>query len=274
MLASLHPSKAMRVAIVVPTLNEESTIARTLPAAQAALAALVSREPLAAGSELVVADGGSRDHTVAVARALGARVVACPAGRGGQLNRGAAATTAEILLFLHADTTLPEGALAAIRAVIGGNRDGNRGGYRGGIRGGGRGGDPRGGDAAQPAIGGAFLVRFDQGGPLLRLGAWLINQRTRATRLPLGDQAHFVTRTAFEQLGGYRDWPILEDLDFAWRLRRHGRTVILRQRVTTGARRFVELGVARTVATNWLIWLLFVAGVSPRRLARFYSQVR
>lgn len=266
MLASLHPSKAMRVAIVVPTLNEESTIARTLPAAQAALAALVSREPLAAGSELVVADGGSRDSTVAVARALGARVVAGPAGRGGQLNRGAAATTAEILLFLHADTTLPEGGLAAIRAMIDVNRDGNRGGNRG------DGGGTKAED--QPAIGGAFLVRFDQGGPLLRLGAWLINQRTRATRLPLGDQAHFVTRAAFEQLGGYRDWPILEDLDFAWRLRRHGRTVILRQRVTTGARRFVELGVTRTVATNWLIWLLFVAGVSPRRLARFYSQVR
>ena len=258
MLASLPLSKAMRVAIVVPTLNEESTIARTLPAAQAALAALVAHEPLAAGSELVVADGGSRDRTVAVARALGARVVVGPAGRGGQLDRGAAATTAEILLFLHADTTLPEGALAAIRAAIAGDARGKRGG----------------GPAARPAIGGAFLVRFDHGGPLLRLGAWLINQRTRATRLPLGDQAHFVTRAAFEQLGGYRDWPILEDLDFAWRLRRHGRTVILRQRVTTGARRFVELGVARTVATNWLIWLLFVAGVSPRRLARFYSQVR
>jgi rSAM/selenodomain-associated transferase 2 len=250
MLASLHPAKAMRVAIVVPTLNEESTIARTLPAAQAALAALAAREPRAAGSELVVADGGSRDRTVAVASALGARVVACPAGRGGQLNRGAAATTAQILLFLHADTTLPEGALAAIRMALGGA------------------------DGSRPAIGGAFLVRFDESRPLLRLGAWLINQRTRATRLPLGDQAHFVTRAAFEQLGGYRDWPILEDLDFAWRLRRHGRTVILRQRVTTGARRFVELGVARTVATNWLIWLLFVAGVSPRRLARFYSQVR
>ena len=123
-------------------------------------------------------------------------------------------------------------------------------------------------------MGGAFRVRFDVDRPLLRLGAKLINLRTRLTGLPLGDQAHFVTRAAFEQLGGYRDWPILEDLDFAWRLRRHGRTVILRQRVITGARRFVELGVARTVATNWLIWLLFVAGVSPRRLARFYSQVR
>ncbi|HEV3455877.1 MAG TPA: TIGR04283 family arsenosugar biosynthesis glycosyltransferase [Thermoanaerobaculia bacterium] len=229
----------MRVAIVVPTLNEEATIANTLPAALAALG------PPAAGGELVVSDGGSADRTVEIARTLGVRVVTGPAGRGGQLNRGAAATSAEILLFLHADTTLPAGALAAIRDAISG-----------------------------AAIGGAFLMRFDDGRPLLRLGAWLINLRTRATRLPLGDQAHFVTRAAFSQLGGYRDWPILEDLDFAWRLRRHGSTAILQQRVTTGARRFIELGVARTVATNWLIWLLFVAGVPPRRLARLYNQAR
>src|ERR1700687_2943908 len=255
----------MRVAIVVPTLHEESTISRTLPAAQAALAALAAQQPLTAGSELVVSDGGSRDRTVAVARALGARVVEGPAGRGGQLNRGAAATTAEILLFLHADTTLPAGALQAIRAAIGGDDAGDVGAATTA---------PTAATAGHAVSGGAFLVRFDEGGPLLRLGAWLINQRTRATRLPLGDQAHFVTRAAFAELGGYRDWPILEDLDFAWRLRRHGRTVILRQRVTTGARRFVELGVARTVATHWLIWLLFVAGVSPRRLARFYGPVR
>jgi rSAM/selenodomain-associated transferase 2 len=248
----------MRVAIVVPTLNEEASISSTLPAALAALG------PLAAGHELVVSDGGSEDRTVEAARALGAIVVTGPAGRGGQLNRGAAATTAEILLFLHADTTLPEGALAAIREAIGDNGARPTGAL------------PPATPATRevPAIGGAFLMRFDDDRPLLRLGAWLINLRTRLTRLPLGDQAHFVTRAAFSQLGGYRDWPILEDLDFAWRLRRHGRTVILKQRVTTGARRFIELGVTRTVATNWLIWLLFVAGVSPRRLARLYSQVR
>jgi rSAM/selenodomain-associated transferase 2 len=241
MVASRHIPEAMRVAIVVPTLNEEATLARTLPAA------------LAAADELVVSDGGSADRTVEVARGLGARVLTGSAGRGGQLNRGAAATSSEILLFLHADTALPAGALAAVREAIAGRPDGGRTGA---------------------AAGGAFLVRFDADRPLLRLGAWLINQRTRLTRLPLGDQAQFVTRAAFEQLGGFRDWPILEDLDFAWRLRRHGRTVIVRQRVTTGARRFVELGVARTVAINWLIWLLFVLGVSPRRLARLYSQIR
>jgi rSAM/selenodomain-associated transferase 2 len=241
MVASRHPYEAMRVAIVVPTLNEEATLSRTLPAA------------LAVADELVVSDGGSADRTVEVARALGARVVLGPAGRGGQLNRGAAATASEILLFLHADTTLPAAALPAIRGAIAGQS--------------------RGGRAGAPA-GGAFLVRFDTDRPLLRLGAWLINQRTRLTRLPLGDQAQFVTRAAFDQLGGFRDWPILEDLDFAWRLRRLGRTVILERRVTTGARRFVELGVARTVAINWLIWLLFVLGVSPRRLARLYDQIR
>jgi rSAM/selenodomain-associated transferase 2 len=223
----------MRLAIVVPTLNEEATLRRTLPAA------------LAAADELVVSDGGSDDRTIEVAREFGVRVVAGPAGRGGQLNRGAAATSAEILLFLHADTTLPAGGPGAVREAIAGG-----------------------------ALGGAFLVRFDTDRAPLRLGAWLINQRTRASRLPLGDQAHFVTRDAFERLGGYRDWPILEDLDFAWRLRRLGRTAILGLRVTTGARRFVELGVIRTVATNWLIWLLFVLGVSPRRLARLYGQIR
>src|SRR5260370_21722538 len=164
----------MRVAIVVPTLNEESTIAGTLPGAVAALGALEAlapREPRAAGSELVVADGGSRDRTVEVARALGVRVVAGPPGRGGQLNRGAAATTAEILIFLHADTTLPEGALGAIRAAIGG--------------------DAGGAGGARPVLGGAFLVRFDQGGPLLRPGAWPIHQRPPPPRPPPGDHGPF-----------------------------------------------------------------------------------
>jgi rSAM/selenodomain-associated transferase 2 len=250
MLASRRKSKAMRVAVVVPALNEEAALRLTLPAA------------LAVADELVVSDGGSDDDTVELARRLGARVVTGPAGRGGQLNRGAAATSAEILLFLHADTTLPSGAIEAVRQAIAG-----RGAARGHAA-----GDA--GGAGGPTLGGAFLVRFDTDKPLLRFGAWLINQRTRLTRLPLGDQAHFVTRDAFEQLGGYEDWPILEDLDFAWRLRRRGRLAILALHVTTGARRFLELGVLRTVATNWLIWLLFLLGVSPRRLARLYRQIR
>lgn len=222
-----------RLAIVVPSLNEEGALRRNLPAA------------LAAADEVVVSDGGSTDGSLEVARELGARVVCGPSGRGGQLNRGAAAAEADILLFLHADTTLPPGAAEAVREAVGNG-----------------------------AAGGAFLVRFDVDRPLQRLGARLINLRTRLVRLPLGDQAQFATRRELERLGGYRDWPILEDLDFALRLRRTGRMAVLDGPVTTAARRFLEQGTVRTVATNWLIWILFLLGVSPHRLARLYRHIR
>ncbi len=228
----------MRLAIVVPTLNEEDAVRRHLPAA------------LAAADEVIVSDGGSRDGTVAAARELGARVVEGPPGRGGQLTRGAVAAitgemAADILLFLHADTTLPPGGAEAVRAAVAGG-----------------------------APGGAFFVRFDVDRPMQRLGSWLINRRTRWLRVPLGDQAQFATRQTFEGLGGFRDWPILEDLDFVLRLRRLPGFALIEQPVTTGARRFVEQGAARTVAINWLIWLLFFCGVSPYRLARLYRQIR
>jgi rSAM/selenodomain-associated transferase 2 len=223
----------MRLAIVIPTLNEEAALRQLLPAA------------LTAADEVVVSDGGSVDDTVEVARTLGARVVTGPPGRGGQLTRGAEATDAPLLLFLHADTRLPPNGIERVRAAI-----------------------------ADGAVGGGFLMRFDAGGARLRLGERLINARTRLIRCPLGDQAHFVTREAFRALGGYRDWPILEDLDFALRLRRHGRTALIDSPVTTAARRFVRQGVVRTVATNWLIWILYFCGVSPHRLARLYRQIR
>ncbi len=223
----------MRLAIVVPTLNEEASLRRHLPAS------------LAAADQVVVSDGGSTDGTLAVARELGALVVTGPPGRGGQLTRGAEATDAPLLLFLHADTRLPPDGVRRIREAVTGG-----------------------------AMGGGFLVRFDAGRPMLRLGERLINLRTRWTGLPLGDQAQFVTREAFRRLGGYRDWPILEDLDFAMRLRRLGRTVLIPSPVTTAARRFLEQGIVRTVATNWLIWLLFFCGVSPHRLARLYKHIR
>ena len=223
----------MRLAIVVPTLNEEDTLRRYLPAA------------LAVADELIVSDGGSDDGTVAVARELGARVVTGPPGRGGQLNRGAAAATADVLLFLHADTTLPEKGVERLREAV-----------------------------ASGAPGGAFFLRFDVDRPMQRLGARLINWRTRRLRVPLGDQAQVATRETFENLGGFRDWPILEDLDFALRLRRLAGFTLIQEPVTTGARRFVEQGAVRTVATNWLIWILFLCGVSPHRLARLYRQIR
>ncbi len=222
-----------RLAIVIPTLDEESTLAVALAGARRL------------GGEVVVSDGGSRDRTLEIARAVGVTIVSGPPGRGGQLNRGAAATTAGILLFLHADTALPDDASAAMRAALAGG-----------------------------APGGGFRIAFDSPRRRMRFAAMLINARTRLTRAPLGDQGLFASRAAFDALGGFKPWPILEDLDFAWRLRRLGRPAVLPGPATTGARRFLQRGVARTVATNWLIWGLFFCGVSPERLARLYRHVR
>ena len=227
------PSPPPRLAIVVPTLDEASAVERNLPLA------------LAAADEVVVSDGGSRDATVEIARRLGARVVTGPPGRGGQLNRGARAARADVLLFLHADTTLPDGAAAAVRRAVAGG-----------------------------AVGGGFQVRFPERRAALRLGERLINLRTRLFEVPLGDQAQFVTRETFEAMGGFADWPILEDLDFIRRLARRGRLAIMREPVTTSGRRFLARGPVRTVATNWLIFALYFLGVPPVRLGRLYRHIR
>ncbi len=234
MLTSRGASMPMRLAIVVPTLNEER-----------ALRAYLARAG-AEADQLIVSDGGSTDATLDIARGLGATIVSGSPGRGVQLNRGAAAAPdADILLFLHADTVLPPGSGDAVRQAI-----------------------------EQGASGGAFFVRFDAERRLFRLGNRIVNLRTRLTKRPLGDQAQFVRRDVFEQLGGYRDWPILEDLDFAGRLNRAHGLALLEGPAVTAARRFVEGGITKTIATNWLIWLLFAFGVSPERLARLYRHIR
>ncbi len=222
-----------RVSIVIPALDEERAIGVALAAA------------LAQADDVVVADGGSQDRTVEIAVQAGARVVSGPRGRGLQLNRGAAEATGDILLFLHADTTLPTGGVALVRQAI-----------------------------AVGAVGGAFEIRFDGRGWVYRLGERIASLRSRWSRLALGDQAQFVRRGTFEQLGGFRDWPLLEDLDFMLRLRASGPIAILKPPVVTSARRFAARGPLRTVLGNWWIWTRFVHGVPAERLASDYRDVR
>lgn len=218
---------------MVPALNEEAAIAESLP------------RLVAEAEQVIVSDGGSTDRTVEVASRLGASVVEGPPGRGHQLNRGARAADADLLLFVHADSKLPAGALDRVREAV---RDG--------------------------AVGGGFYVVWPSARAILRLGGRLTNLRTRLTRCPLGDQAQFCRRDAFERLGGFRDWPILEDLDFGRRLKRCGRVALLEPPVEVSVRRYQTRGVARTIVTNWVIWLLYFVGVSPARLARLYRDVR
>jgi rSAM/selenodomain-associated transferase 2 len=215
--------------VVIPALNEEPRIGAAIDAAFAAGAA-----------EVIVADGGSLDGTVAVAKAHGARLVEGETVRARQLNRGAEAAVHEVVLFLHADTLLPAGAAdAAARAI------------------------QQGFDL------GGFHLRFLEECVRLRWASMMINLRTRLTRRPWGDQAQFVRRESFLRGGGYPDWPIMEDYELARRVRHR---TVLPLTVRTSGRRFLQKGLLRTSALNWLVIVAYHLGVSPETLARWYRR--
>ena len=188
-------------------------------------------------------DGGSTDATAAVAaRYPEISLLASPRGRARQMNAGARAARGDVLLFLHADTILPDGALAAVEAA-----------------------------ASDPGVvAGRFDVRLDNPRPVFRIIAWFMNQRSRWSGISTGDQAIFVCREPFDALGGYPDMPLMEDVDLCRRLKRRGRMVALRLSVTTSARKWEREGAVRTILLMWALRLLYVAGVSPARLHRWY----
>ena len=173
----------------------------------------------AGAAEVIVVDGGSGDRTARFATAAGARMLLAEPMRSRQLNHGARAASHENLIFLHADSRLPAGAASAVEAAL-----------------------------AKYAFGG-FRIRFVEPNRKLRFAEKMINLRTAITREPWGDQAQFVTRSAFT---GFREIPIMEDYELARRMRRSSR--ILPLYVTTSGRRFLERGLLRTAATNW--WLI------------------
>jgi rSAM/selenodomain-associated transferase 2 len=223
------------ISVIVPALDEESVLAETLSAARQG-----------GITEIVVADGGSRDRTVAVARTLADRVLEAPRGRARQMNAGAAAAHGDVLLFLHADTRLPPDCAAVIAHALA--------------------------DAA--VVGGHFDVRLDATGIAYRVIERLIIWRSRLTRVATGDQAIFVRRTVFERLGGYPDLPLMEDIALNRMLKQAGRVACLRATVITSARRWHRRGVVRTVLLMWALRAAYYAGVSPERLARVYADVR
>lgn len=222
------------ISVVVPTLNEAAVLGRTLAGLPPGFC------------EVVVADGGSTDATAEIARAHGARVTVAQAGRGPQMNAGAQAARGGVLVFLHADTALPADAAGRIAAALA---------------------DPR-------VVGGAFSLGIDSTDPRLGAIARAANLRTRLTGVPYGDQALFVRRGAFAAAGGFPAVPIMEDVALARALKRLGRVVLLPTRVRTSARRWEREGIVRTTLRNAALIGLYLLGVPPVRLARWYRDVR
>ncbi|MCA0269916.1 MAG: TIGR04283 family arsenosugar biosynthesis glycosyltransferase [Bacteroidetes bacterium] len=224
----IPPFRPVRLSVVVPALNEADAVAHAV------------RSAFAAGTaEVIVVDGGSVDATKAAARQAGATVVDSPRGRSRQMNAGAEAATGDVLLFLHADTTLPEDAFVQVRSTV-----------------------------ERGAEGGCFRLRFDADAPLLRLYA-------AATRLPIpwlvyGDRALWCTRAAFDAVGGFPDLPVFEDVAFVRALVRRRRFRFVPSSVTTSARRFLRDGLLRRQLRNALLTVAYWVGVPPERLARRY----
>jgi rSAM/selenodomain-associated transferase 2 len=223
-----------KLSIIVPVLDEQARIGPALDA----LAPLRAR-----GAEVIVADGGSGDLTAAIARPLTDAVVTAPRGRGVQMNAGAAAATGDVLLFLHADTALPPDTDALV--LDGLHRTGH--------------------------VWGHFDVRIEGRGPLLPIIAAAMNARARLTGIATGDQAMFVTRTAFASAGGFPDIPLMEDVALSKRLKRIGPPLCLDARVTTSGRRWDEGGAIRTMLLMWRLRLAYWLGAEPASLARRYG---
>jgi len=221
------------LSIVVPVLDEAAGIVATLEA----LAPLRAR-----GAELIVVDGGSRDATVARAQGLADVVIDGPRGRARQMNAGAAVARAPTLLFLHADTRLPEDADRLIALALG----------------------------VAPLAWGRFDVLIEGRSRMLRVVAAMMNGRSRLTGIATGDQAMFMTRAAFEAAGGFPDQPLMEDIELSARLKRLHAPVCLHERVITSGRRWEQRGVWRTILLMWRLRLLYALGVSADRLAPWY----
>lgn len=223
------------ISIIIPALNEERNLRRTLA-------------PLAGNAlcEVIVADGGSGDGTLALARNYGCRTCSGPSNRSHQMNLGANTSSGSVLLFLHADTLLPENFCQAVQQAL----------------------------AREDVAAGAFSLSFDSDAKAMAIIARAANLRSRLFQLPYGDQGIFTLRSRFMAVGGFPDMEIMEDFVFVRKMQRQGKVITLDENVTTSARRWENIGILRTSLINQLIIFGHCLGVSPATLARWYQRVR
>lgn len=225
-----------KISIIMPVLNEAKTLGRTL-----------GRLSLSDHEELVVVDGVSGDDTASIARGFTEKVFTARTGRASVMNFGAAQADGEILLFLHADCTLPDDAFSIIRKVL----------------------DDRG------VAAGAFRLRIDHPKLRYRIIEAGTNLRARVTSLLYGDQGMFLRNEVFHRIGGFADIPLMEDIEISRRLMREGKIMIVRPAIVSSPRRWLDEGVIYTTVRDWSIAFLYsFMRVSPSWLIRYYRDVR
>ena len=223
----------MNYSIILPTLNEEQSIVSCLTALQ----------PLRASCEIIVVDGGSADNTKRLAKPLADKVITSAKGRAIQMNAGAESAEGDLLIFLHADTSLPQEAIKQIEHGINGNRQWGR-----------------------------FDVELSGGHPMLKVIACFMNHRSRLTGIATGDQVIFTTKQLFESVGKFPVIPLMEDIALCKKLNRISPPVCLKAKVISSGRRWEQFGVYKTILLMWSLRLRYFLGEDPQILAHLYNK--
>ncbi len=227
--------KQPKISIIIPVYREAEGINSLLESLREADGDRIT--------ERIVVEGASEGDTANVVDESAARVIRSERGRARQMNAGAEAAHGEILLFLHADTTIPNGGLEAVVETV------ERRGY----------------------VGGAFGLRFDSPRTVFRFFGWVATTRSRFSRVPYGDQGIFVRRDYFDRIEGYADIPLMEDVELMSRIKRDGEKIrILESRVTSSIRRWEDEGIVYCTVRSCILLFLYQLGVSPRFLKRYY----
>ena len=222
------------LSIIIPVLNEAKILEDTLTRLQ----------PQLEDHELIIVDGGSTDNSIRIAEKFG-KVIRTERGRAKQLNAGAAASTGDILVFLHADIWLEPGGFAAVQEAL-----------------------------ATRYVGGGFFQKIDGKSILYRIIEITADMRGKYLKIFYGDSGIFVSRNDFQQIGGFPEVPIMEEMEFSKALRKLGKTGLIHPRIHISARRWEAGGIIRTTVKNWFITWLYFLGFSLERLAKLYQHIR
>lgn len=224
------------VTVIIPVLNEATLLRQRIEHLKA----------LHQTYDVTFCDGGSDDDTCSVLQRHGLHYCTSSRGRAEQMNTAAALSKSDILLFIHVDTEISSSDIALVKQVM----------------------------QDEKIVGGRFDIRLSGNRPIFHIIAFMINLRSRITKISTGDQCQFVRRDVFERMGGFPRQPLMEDIAFSKRLKSYGRIACLRRKVTTSSRRWQKHGVVRTVLLMWKLRFLYWLGVAPEKLAEMYRDVR